>query len=256
MLEPKDNPLAYFLSAKTQLRKESARSRAQKDFEHWNQWKNNGKKEEDMETLLKQMDPLIRKATNVYSGKVNLPPSAIRAEFQIQAIKAFDKYKPEKGAALGTYLTWQLKQGKRFITSYQNLGRIPETRVYKITEFNNEKDKLADEIGREPSALELADRLKWPMSQVSAMELELRKEVPSSTVAGDLTGTKPSKEAEVMRLLQYDLGNEERIVYEYLIGINGKQQLSPGQIAKKLKMTPSKVSRIKTKIGNKAERYY
>jgi hypothetical protein len=46
------------------------------------------------------------------------------------------------------------------------------------------------------------------------------------------------------------------LVYEYLLGINGKPQLKPGQIASRMRITSSKVSRIKTSIGNKAKRYY
>lgn len=250
------NPVSDFLTARANLKKEAAKTRSQKDFELWNQWQNNGKKEEDMDVLLKQMDPLIRRASNVYSGKVNIPKSAIRAEFQIQAIKAFDKYDPNRGAALGTYLTWQLKKGKRFVSTYQNIGRIPETRIHHITTFKNERDRLQDKLGREPSSMEIADKLKWPVTQVSAMELELRKEVPTSTLQGDLTSTKPSKEAEMIRLLQYELAPQEKLVYEYLLGINGKPQMKPGQIARKLNMTPSKVSRIKSNIGKKAGQYY
>ena len=256
MSEVEHNPVVDFLVARSELRKAAARSRAQKDFELWDQWKQGGKQETDMNNLLKQMDPLIRRASNVYSGKVNIPKSAIRAEFQIQAIKAFDKYDPNRGAALGTYLTWQLKKGKRFISTYQNLGRIPETRIHHITTFQNERDRLQDKLGREPSAMEIADRLKWPVTQVTAMEQELRKEVPMSTLQGDMTSIKPSKEAEMIRLLQYELAPQEKLVYEYLLGINGKPQLKPGQIASKLNMTPSKVSRIKTSIGDKAQRYY
>lgn len=251
------NPVDAFLTARSALKKEAARTRAQKDLAVWDQWRSSGKKEEDMEVLLKQMDPLIRKASNVYAGKVNIPKSAIRAEFQIQAMKAFDKYDPNRGAALGTYLTWQLKKGKRFVNTYQNLGRIPETRINQITIFQNEKDRLTDKLGREPSAMELADRLKWPVTQVSAMETELgRKEIPTSTLQGDLSAIKPSKEAETIRLLQYELNPEEKLVYEYLLGINGKPQLKPGQIASRMNITSSKVSRIKTSIAGKAKRYY
>lgn len=250
------NPVSDFLSARAALKKEAARTRAKKDFDLWDQWQTNGKKEEDMDVLLKQMDPLIRRASNVYAGKVNIPKSAIRAEFQIQAIKAFDKYDPKRGAALGTYLTWQLKKGRRFVSTYQNIGRIPETRIHQITTFKNERDRLQDKLGREPSSMEIADKLKWPVNQVSAMELELRKEVPTSMLQGDLTSTKPSKETEMIRLLQYELAPQEKLVYEYLLGINGKPQMKPGQIARKLNMTPSKVSRIKSSIGKKAGQYY
>lgn len=250
-------PVEDFLSEKRELEKAAVKARAQKDFQLWEQWKQGGEKEEDLEVLMKQIDPIVRKASNVYSGKVNIPRSAIRAEFQIQAIHALKRYDPKRGAQVGTYLTSQLRRGKRFITNYQNIGRIPETRVYKIREFEDEKMRLADRLGRDPTAHELSDRLKWPINQVSAMEVELsRKEVPTSLLQADMTSLKPSRPAEVMRLIQYELAPEEKAVYEYLLGVNGKPQLKPGQIAAKLRIPPSKVSRIKAGIGQKVSRYY
>jgi DNA-directed RNA polymerase specialized sigma subunit len=246
------NPIDEF----AEHEKKAASTVAKKDVQMWHEWNNNGRTTEDSEKLLKQVDPVIRRATNVYSGKVNIPKTAIRAEFQIQALKAFEKYDPNKGVQLNTFLTGQLKSGQRFITTYQNVGHIPETRIYKITEFNTAKDVLKDKLGREPSAIEMADHLKWPIREVSALELETsRREIPLSTLEADMSSIKPSEEAETLRLLQYDLDPEERAVYEYLVGMNGKPQLSPGQISQKMGISQSKISRIRTNISNKAQRY-
>jgi DNA-directed RNA polymerase specialized sigma subunit len=111
-------------------------------------------------------------------------------------------------------------------------------------------------LGRDPAGHELSDKLKWPVNQVSAMELELRKEIPTSTLQSDMSSLKPSKEAEILQLIQYDLTSEEKIVYEHLLGMNGKPQLKPGEIALRLNMSPSKVSRIKDSIGTKVKKYY
>jgi DNA-directed RNA polymerase specialized sigma subunit len=249
-----NNPVFEFLDAEGELEKEAISRRAQKDLELWEKWDQNGRKAEDLEPLMTQLAPVVRKQSNVFAGKVNIPKPAVLAEFQIQAIKAIQSYNPKR-AALNTHLTHQLKKGRRFITTYQNVGRISETRVYKITEFKNERDRLADKLQREPTALEIADRMQWPLKQVVAMESEIRKEVPLSLTQGGLTSTKPSKEAETLRLLQYELDPQELLVFEYLLGENGKPQLRPGQIAKKMNLTPSKVSRIKASIGKKALRF-
>jgi hypothetical protein len=59
-----------------------------------------------------------------------------------------------------------------------------------------------------------------------------------------------SKELEAIHILQYDsrLTPEERTVYEYTWGLNGKPRLQPGQISKQTGIHPSKVSRIRGKI--------
>ncbi len=58
-----------------------------------------------------------------------------------------------------------------------------------------------------------------------------------------------------MRLLPYELNTDERAVFEHLYGVGGKTRKSPGQIAKKLKMSAPKVSRLKRAIAKKYEQY-
>jgi DNA-directed RNA polymerase specialized sigma subunit len=248
------NAVFDFLESDQLLSKEAATARAQRDLQLWHQWDQNGRKAEDLEPLMTSLTGLIRKQSNVYAGKVSIPPAAVHAEFQIRAIQALHNYNPQK-AALNTYLTHQMNRGKRFITTYQNVGRIGESRIYKITEFQNAKDRLMDTLGREPSSHELADALKWPVSQVTALATELVKDVPFSHVPTTAIETMPSPAAELMRLLPYDLTSEEKLVYEHLIGEGGKQKLKPGEIAARYNMSPSKISRIKASIAAKAKNY-
>lgn len=240
-----------------EFEKEASVDRANKDRELWEQWNASGREPDQLRPLLKQFKPLIYKRANVYAGRnPNVPPQAVRAEFTNHAIKGFETYDPNRGAGLGTHVNWQMMKAKRFIATYGGgVGRIPENRSYQVQVFTNARDELSDQLGREPTALELADQLKWPVKQVSAMQLEVRREVPSSMLQSDMMSIKPSRTAEVVRLVQYELSPEERSVMEHLLGLNGKPQLKPGQIAEKMNMTPSKVSRIKASIGKKMEQY-
>jgi len=249
------NAVTDFLREDELRVKEAATARSQKDLELWQRWDQGGRQAQDLEPLMSQLAPLVRKQSNVYAGKVSIPPAAIHAEFQIRAIQALHTYKPQK-AALNTYLTHQLNRAKRFITTYQNVGRIGESRIYKITEFQNAKDRLSNQLGREPNSHEMADALHWPVSQVSALESELVRDVPFSHVPVTSIENMPSQAAELMRLIPYDLTSEEKLVYEHLLGAGGKQQLKPGEIATRYNMTPSRVSRIKASIAAKVKRYY
>lgn len=237
--------------------KEADKKRADKDFNLWQSWVDDEKSAGAMRPLLKQFKPLIYKRANVYAGKnPNVPPEAVRAEFMNQTIKAFETYDPNRGAALGTHVNWQMMKARRFIATYgSGVGRIPENRSYKVNQFTNAKDELQDRLGRSASAMELADHLKWPVKQVSAMELEVRREVPSSLLQADTMSVKPSREAEIVRLIQYELKPEEQIVMEHLLGINGKSKMKPGEIASKFNMTPSKVSRVKLNVAKKIKQY-
>ena len=61
---------------------------------------------------------------------------------------------------------------------------------------------------------------------------------------------------EVIRLMPYSLDNDEKAVFEYTFGLSGKPALKPGEIAKKMKMSPSRVSRIRAKLATKVGDYY
>lgn len=238
-----------------ELEKDAARYSAQKDMELWQSWATGGRKPEDTEKLLNNFKGLIRKESNKYARTQNIPASAIHAQFQTQAMNAFVTYDPSRGTKLSTHMTNQMKRARRFVNTYQNIGRIPEPRINKITEFKDEKLRLEDQLGRPPNAHELADALKWNVKQVTAMEHEVRDEIPSSRFPGETMSIKPSKDAEIMRLIQYELTPEEKSVFEYSMGQNGKPMLKPGDIAKTLNMQPSKVSRLKLSIANKVKRF-
>lgn len=238
-----------------EFEKEATKERSKKDIEAWEQWATNGKQPEDMKPLLTQFRGSINSQVNKYRANPNIPKSALRAEFTNRAIEAFDSYDPKRGASLHTHVNWQMMKGRRFVTTYSNIGRIPESRAYKVGEFINTRTDLSDRLGREPTSHELADKLKWPIKHVSSMEQEVRREVPTSYLAADSVADKPSREAEVLRLIQYELNPDELLVMEYTYGINGKQKLKPGQISSKLKIPSSKVSRLKLGIATKIKRY-
>jgi hypothetical protein len=102
----------------------------------------------------------------------------------------------------------------------------------------------------------MSQHLGWAENEVSTLNKEIRKALPTSGFeAGfDPTSIMPSRDAEKLKLIKFELTPEERLVYEYTIG-DGKPMLKPGQIARKLKMSPSKVSRIRNSITAKLEQY-
>lgn len=252
------NPVDDFLALKGEIRKQAADdlgSRKKRELEMWQKWKDGGMKKAHLQPLLQSLKPLISQHSNVYAGRVrDIPPAAIRAEFTNQAVQALQTYDPTR-AALGTHIGHQLKKARRFITTYQNPARIPETRVYKIRELQDAEQRLDEEFGRPPTQLEVADHLKWSPRQVGMLQQEVRKARPFSQFETDPHTFTPSRHTEIVRLLPYDLTPDERQVFEYIYGIGGKPRLEPGQIAKKLGMSAPKVSRLKSAVAKKYEKY-
>lgn len=227
-----------------------------KDLQLWHQWKQGGENPEDMKPLLDSFRGLIRSRSNKFAGNVELPPAAIHAEFTRQAVAAFKTYDPSRGAALGSWVGTNLQKGNRFIATYQNTARIGEHRHYKVGQYQNAYATLDDQLGREPTNQELSEHLGWHPKEVTRMGAEIRKSHIETAFEGDPTSVFPSREAEVLKLVKYQLGPEEQLVYEYTIGEGGKPQLKPGEIAKQLKMSPSKVTRIRANIYQKMQGYF
>lgn len=234
----------------------TAGSKAQKDLELWKRWDTNGRQPEDLEPLLKQVRPVISKASNVYAGRVNIPRPAVEAEFEIKAIDAINTYDPNR-SALHTHMTNQMKAARRFITTYQNVARITEKRINRLGDYQRAVGSLQDDLGREPSVQEIADKMKQPKKMVSLLQMENKGEVPFSMMTGGSTiEHRVSEEEEVLSLLPAELSREENLVYEYLTGVGGKPKLNASAVARKLNMSPAKVSRIRSSIAKKVKKYY
>jgi RNA polymerase nonessential primary-like sigma factor len=232
------------------------RSKQKQEFQMWQTWKNGGQKKRDLRPLVRSFKPLVAHQANVYAGRVrDIPPAAIRAEFTNHFVQALDSYDPNRGAALGTHIRHQLKKARRFVTTYQNVGRIPENRIYKIRELQDAESRLDDEFGRSPTQLELADAMKVSPKTVDYLQREIRRAVPTGQFESDPSTFVPSEQKANLRLLRYDLNPDEQQVYEHLYGLGGKPRLGPGAIARKLNMSAPKVSRIKRSIADKYAKY-
>ena len=249
------NPIDEFLND-AGIEKFSAsdlRKRQQREMEMWEQWQQSGQQKKHLRPLLSSLKGFINHRANVYAGRVrDIPPEAIRAEFTNQTVQALQSFDPNRGTKLTTHIGHQLKKAQRFITTYQNPGRIPE---YRIRELQDAEQRLDERLGRAPTQLELADKLKWSPRQVGVLQREVRKALPTGQFEQDPSSFVPSRQKEVLRLLPYELNSEERAVFEYIYGVGGKPKLGPGAIAQRLGMSAPKVSRLKRAIADKYAKY-
>ena len=238
--------------------------RAQVDFELYSKWKSGGQKPEDLRPLLQQFRPLIRKWSNKYAGPtrdVEMPPAAIHAEFDRWFLHALDTYDPDKGAALGTWVDTNLQRGQRWVMNHRNLAYIPEKRVYKdVGAYKNAVSVLDDQYGRPPNTQEVADYLGWSEKHTALVQSEIHPTLSSSfwdrsEGSVDPTSVMPSRHSEVLTNIQYQLSPEELLVYEHLLGRNGKPKMKQNEIAAKFGFSQSKVSRLKGNIANKMKEY-
>ncbi len=251
----------------SELREKVGNRQKQRDTElqMWKDWKASGENPDLLEPLLVAYQPAIQSKVNEFAGQVPIPPAAIRAEAEKRTLDAFRDYDPDyvgeksgKTAQLHTHVFNRLRKVRRFIVKYQNVGTMPEKRAEKITDYRMAFAELSEDKGREPSELELAEKLQWAPAEVGRMQSEQRKDLLSSgfdTLSVDPSFTMPSRDREIVQLLKYEISPRENLVLEYSMGMNGKQQMGTTEIAAKLGVSPPVVSRIKTKLAKKIEEY-
>jgi DNA-directed RNA polymerase specialized sigma subunit len=228
----------------------------QHELELWKKWKDGGEKPEDLRPLLHSFKPLIRARANSWVSRADLPPAAVHFEFNKQAVSAMKSYNPGKGAALGSWVTTNLRKAQRWISQHQDSMRFQENRYYRTGKWDNARSTLDDQLGREPTTIEMAEHLGWSEAEAGRMEMEKRKSTFSTGFEGyDPTSIMPSKEAEKLRMVRYELSPNELQVFDYTVGTNGKPQLRPGEIAKQLNLSPSRVTRIRNNITKKLGEY-
>lgn len=176
--------------------------------------------------LYKSLKPLIHGAAEKASLGSNVPLSAHKAYAAQNFLDALRTFQPGKGASLQTHIYGAVHQkAKRLNYQYQNLGSIPEPRAQTIGVYQNEHSNLRDALGREPSAAELADKLGWGIKEVANIQKEMRRDLSMTEGMEETPYYQSSRDEELLNYLYYDLGPEEKVVYEYVFGKNGKQKM-------------------------------
>lgn len=223
------------------------------DIALWKKWKAS-KNQNDLSALFKRLDPLIQSNVNKYSA-APIPRSALEAEGRKWALKAFEGFNPNMGVKLSTHVSNYLRKLYRYTVQHQNIGRIPEHRALQINSFKVGNTQLHDRLGRPPTNVELADHLAWPIKHVNEMTNSLRQDIAASTGMGEEGVDKFSPEMEVINLGYHSLTPEEQMIFDYQLGTHGKKKLAPGQIATTMKLSNSKVSKLRNSVAAKLQGY-
>lgn len=219
----------------------------------WRRWKRK-KTEIDLSNLLTHVDPVIQRSVNKFQT-APLPRIAIEAEAKKQALMAFVSYNPKKGASLKTHVGHRMAKLFRYVAKRQNIGTIPEHRVAKIGTYEKTRETLHEEKGREPTIIELADELSWSPKEVSRMEAERRKDLGHTLSFQDHAFIDFNPNMEAINFAYYSLSPQEQLVYDYSVGAHGRARSKNSEIAKRLGVSPSQISKLKKNIVIKIQKH-
>lgn len=123
--------------------------------------------EEARDLMIRANLRLVVKIANDYS-QYGLPLADLVSEGNIGLMKAVERFDPDKGGKLSTYGAWWIKQGiKRALANQTKTIRLPAHLVEKIARMRRLQHKMTDELGRDPTHRELAERMEVDEKTIS-----------------------------------------------------------------------------------------
>ena len=107
-------------------------------------------------------------------------------EGNIGLMKAVDKFEYRRGYKFSTYATWWIRQAiTRSIADQARTIRIPVHMIETINKLNRISRQMLQEIGREPTPEELADRMDMPEDKVRKVLKIAKEPISMETPIGD-----------------------------------------------------------------------
>jgi DNA-directed RNA polymerase specialized sigma subunit len=196
-----------------------------------------------MAKFLDAASPLLDDAARKYGGGAS---THLKSKAKILIAKNLYKYDPKQKVPLKNWIYSQLQPLIRERGELQSIP-IPEKVRQDLFELKNAEGKLTEQFGREPTLLELADKLGISPSRISKIRKYDVKTLSSSSFineegAPSLPGVEEPAEHQIwLDYVYHDMAPVERLIFDRI-----QQGKTKRQIADELDVTPAAITQ-KTK---------
>jgi hypothetical protein len=220
--------------------------RKAEDLRLWRQWRKT-KSGLDLQALLDHLQPVIGQQVSRWSGLLSHDLLETRAK--VLAVEALQDYDPRMGTALATHVTNRLQKLSRLVYSYSQAARLPEHKAIGMVSFHAAQSQLHNDLGREPTTMELSDYLGWPEQRVTEFQRAYgRRELLASGEFNPATFPIADAHDPLVSFVYHDMAPHQQRLFEHITGYGGKPVLSNRELMQKFDLTQGQLSYQKRKL--------
>ncbi len=191
-------------------------------------------------------------------------------EGNIGLMKAVDKFEYQRGYKFSTYATWWIRQAiTRAIADQARTIRIPVHMIETINKLHRTTRYLVQELGRDPTPEEIADRMDYPVDKVKKVLKIAKEPISLETPIGDEEDSSlgdfiedkkavaPADEVVNTKLTEQiaavlaDLTPREEQVLRKRFGIGEKSDHTLEEVGKLFNVTRERIRQIEAKALRK-----
>jgi len=191
-------------------------------------------------------------------------------EGNIGLMKAVDKFEYQRGYKFSTYATWWIRQAiTRAIADQARTIRIPVHMIETINKLIRTSRYLVQELGRDPSPEEIAERMDYPLEKVKKVLKIAKEPISLETPIGDEEDSSlgdfiedkkaaaPAEEVVSTKLGEQiasvlsDLTPREEQVLRKRFGIGEKSDHTLEEVGKLFNVTRERIRQIEAKALRK-----